>query len=813
MIVNAQTSYSIDSITGNTAICTDGTICKVYSMVLPEKYSLSESDFDKQHIKIYKALRSMPVGTYVHKQDVGIVKGFDSSFMPEDNILQRAYKKHVLGRKYLEHQCLLIFTITDLKMLEDSVVKSPVGYKENYHKQDVYRIQAFEENVRSCINIINTTKINVTALSEFDLKSYVKEYCNGFTNSNTDITFPDKENKMQILDNKYEILTVPSQEYLPDEISNIIEDTSDQEYIFYKGFLDGFGETFCYNHIYNQILFFKGHGAIKSEIESSHLTHKQNKGWSPSIEEEAEEIGDLLKEITKDSANILVQANFNLIMWSDSESELNDALESAKTIFQMNGMEFYRASEKTIQNLFLSSIIGRNVLINQDFMFEQPLKQAICLFTNTSNYVSDEIGTYYNDRIYNLPVRRDLWDLEKKRIKARNSIKIAPTGAGKSFDMLWEIFQELMMGIIVCLIEIGSSGDAFAKLFKKISVQIKFDFNTPLGVNPFKLDKGQELDNHKIMLLSALCFKFWQHKEYKEDTNTDKAMKKLIRYYYQNIHTNHSFPSFYTFLKDNRDTILQDIEIEERFFDIGSFIHVCSDFMPGGMYENVCAETDETIEEKIDNKLFIHFELSKIKQDPFLVSIMIHLINYVIDNKILKDRSKRAKIKYDEFAETQELKTTLSDDHVLATVAFLFQKIRKENGGVDIVIQSPTQLPDNEYTKNIIANHQILHVLEGNNLVYSETSRMLKLEKHDEYLMKSIENDFEADLPYSEKYLKIGTKYRNILRLQVPLEVYYAFQTEGNDWSWMQEDYKSTNDMEQTIINIINLKHENYYLN
>lgn len=808
MIVSADKAYSIESIHGNTLISTDGNIAKVYVMRMPEKFSLSEKDFDRLHINNYKAFRSMPDNSYVHKQNVGIVKYYDASHLPENNILQKAYKNHVQGTKYLQHQSLLIFTLTDLNLLAPSVVRNPIGYKERFNKKDVFKIQSFEENVRSCVSILNQGKIDLSPIDESDLILYVKEFCNGFTGENTDIDYTSETGKMNILDNKYEILTVPRQEYLPDRITNIIEDFADQDYVFYKGFMDDFGETFCYNHIYNQLLFFKGHGKIKSDIEASHLTHAQNKGWSPTIELEADDIGESLKEIAQDSSNILVQANYSLVIWSDDENELRKATEEAKTIFQMNGMEYYRASNITIQNLWLSSIIGRNSLINEKFMFEQPLKQALCLFTNTTNYGTDDTGILYNERLYGIPIKRDLWDIDKKRINARNSIKIAPTGSGKSFSMLWEIFQELMAGIIVCLIEIGSSGDVFAKLFKSISVQIKFDFDKPLGVNPFKMKPGEEIDNRKIMLLSALCFKFWQQKDYKENTDYDKAMKKLIRYYYAKVSYGHSFPSFYNFLKAHREMVLIDLEIEDRFFDMGSFLHVCEDFLPGGMYENVCADTESTLEQQIENKQFIHFELSKIKSDPFLVSIMIHLINYVIDTKILSDRSKRAKIKYDEFSETQELKTTISDDHVLASVAFLFQKIRKENGGVDIVLQSPTQLPDNEYTKNIIANHQILHVLEGNDLVYKKTRELLELNDHDEYLMKSIANDFKSDAPYSEEYLKIGNKYRNIVRLQVPREIYYAFQTEGKDWDWMQKDYEKTGDMEKTIINIIQHKNE-----
>ena len=46
-----------------------------------------------------------------------------------------------------------------------------------------------------------------------------------------------------------------------------------------------------------------------------------------------------------------------------------------------------------------------------------------------------------------------------------------------------------------------------------------------------------------------------------------------------------------------------------------------------------------------------------------------------------------------------------------SSVAFCYQKIRKENGAVYTIIQNPDQLPENEHTKNIIANTDMLFVL------------------------------------------------------------------------------------------------------
>ena len=44
------------------------------------------------------------------------------------------------------------------------------------------------------------------------------------------------------------------------------------------------------------------------------------------------------------------------------------------------------------------------------------------------------------------------------------------------------------------------------------------------------------------------------------------------------------------------------------------------------------------------------------------------------------------------------------------------------------IIQSPAQLPDNEYTKGIISNTQILYVLPTTNVVYSDVEEMFRFD-------------------------------------------------------------------------------------
>ena len=58
---------------------------------------------------------------------------------------------------------------------------------------------------------------------------------------------------------------------------------------------------------------------------------------------------------------------------------------------------------------------------------------------------------YFNDRIYQIPLKKDIWDAKKKRIPARNGIVVASTGGGKSVLTL-NIVQQLIEQGYICLL-------------------------------------------------------------------------------------------------------------------------------------------------------------------------------------------------------------------------------------------------------------------------------------------------------------------------------------------------------------------------
>ena len=210
----------------------------------------------------------------------------------------------------------------------------------------------------------------------------------------------------------------------------------------------------------------------------------------------------------------------------------------------------------------------------------------------------------------------------------------------------------------------------------------------------------------------------------------------------------------------------------------------CGEFLPGRRYENVCKDTGTDF----SGKKFIVFELTQIKQDRFLSNLVMGMIFTVIQKKLLSDRRKRGVLIFDEYGETAQMVDTATGTGIHSSVAFCYQKIRKENGAVYTIIQNPDQLPENEHTKNIIANTDMLFVLPTKEVIYQSVIDRFRLTHPGQIaLMKSMRNSFSGQRPYSECFMRLGEHYATVTRLEFSREKFLAFQTEGEIWSDLEE--------------------------
>lgn len=785
----ATSAYSIETILGNTIISKTGDISVIYELIEPECYSLSEEDMQRRHEEYMRAFTHISHG-YIHRQDIYLRAHFDGRYMPQESFISQAEAKHFHDREMLRHHTLLAFTCSSLKSLGRSYQANPLRYSEALSKEDRSKLDLFLNEVEQATSILSSLpKTSVKELEEGQLQRNIIALVNGYQQDAgmRDVLCSDK---LYIGSKVGAFFCICDENYLPDEVSVAVPDrTLGHNSNISMSMLEPLGVHLSCTHVINQIWCFKGN-QYNNQLKESVKNFGRHKSFDKDIEYKYTQLAALDEEIRSEQKK-LCEYHYNLMIVEEDEELLSRSSDKVKSILTNSGFSFYIPSHEGMYRVFIGSVLGREANLANEFFITSDLDVTLCLSPSYTLSRSDNEGIFFEDRIFNVPLLVDVWDDRKKRIPARNAIVVASTGGGKSVTTLNIIQQLIEQGVKVIVVEFGKSFYQLGQLYADRSLHIDYSPDTPLGINPFFLPQGGHPDKDKLRTLVNLILVFWRMKSISGDTPQVVSLTKLLTEYYERVDEGHSFVSFYEFIRDYGDQLLAELHIASEYFDIQSFLHVCSQFCAGNYYENVCAPSP--LEKEIASKDFIIFELTQIKKDPFLVSVIMSILFDTIESKILSDRSQRGMLVFDEYAESQAIKDSHSGADIHSTVAFCYQKLRKENGAIMTIIQSPAQLPDNEYTKGIISNTQILYVLPTTNVVYSDVEEMFRFDsKAKKNLMRSIKNDFASKRKYSEVFISFGDKDFKVLRLELSPEKFLAFQTDGSLWQELQERAKET---------------------
>ena len=801
MKVHSAEIYGFLGFIGNAALSKSGSVSLCFYLTCPEPYTLGRESITHYQNEYERALKYMPAGSYLHKQDVFIKKKYRSSrHFDNSNFLQRAQARHFEGREYLEHHCIISFSISGLDSLEPAYEKNPLAYKESLHDKDKARLTEFFDAVEGAVIVLRKLPgMGLRPLQKWELQQYVVQYVNGFPDDDgmRDIYFG---RDMDIGEARGAAFVICEEKYLPDEIPSYIEDDTlpKANTALFMPPLEKLGIHLLVNHTINQVIFFEGNTKLKAELQVRADDFYHHRRFSQEVALAAERLKAMNKEVLEEQA-ILCRGHFSILVWDPDDTVLTAAKDKIREVFQMGDWKHYKPSYEWLQNLFIGTVIGRQNKLDPSYYFLTELSILTTLFTHYGPFRDDAEGILFNDRLRQIPLRVDIWDEAKTRIPARNSLYIASTGGGKSSTCNSTIEEELLQNMKLICVEFGKSFQTITRLYPERSYHVDYDGSSPLGVNPFYIRDRDELTMDKIKTLTVLVLKFWREKEIKEDAKQYVSLMKVLRDYYERTSDGHSFPHFYSYVKDNISEILDRQEIPSDYFDVGSFLHICSEFMPGGVYENVC-RMEGSNEDIIRQKDLVVFELTRIKKDPFLVSIVLTILFDVVENKILSNRAVRGKLYLDEYAETAALKDDFTGEDVHSTVSFFFQKLRKENGAISAVIQSPAQLPDNNYTRSIIANTQLLYVFQTTESVYQDIIDIFKIKDPGHIqLMKSLRNDFSGPRRYAEVFIRFMDLHAVVVRLEFSREKFYAFQTDGKDWQALDNMYRAGMSMEEAI--------------
>ncbi len=790
--INVAAYHPIVDVQENVIFANNGNVVLCYSGNLPEIYSLSEKDFEDIHGAWFQAIKSLPTGCVVHKQDVYLKRNFSSENLPNKTFLEKATHKHFKGREYMEHKCYLFLILTKNKALNNSKYINPFKKvtKTIVPEMDD-TIHSFLGAVSDSISFINNSrKMEFTPLDSKEIQSITNGFFNGFNEGfDTDIILEKKE--LNIGENYFDVLSINSELCFGENVqsSKTNEHFTSDDFVFHQGFIDGLGLTLNENHIVNQIIYLddkqKWRKILDKKIEE--LNKSSNFGSQNKVV--LKKIQYIQDQINSDDNARVIRGHLNIIYWDKEVKNLEKISSKIKTEFkELDIIPYYPRGEER-KNYILNSYCCFSSNFSNDDLYVTDLKHALCLLVNNTNYKSDATGVIFNDREHNIPVLKDVWDDKKKRIKARNFAIFAPTGEGKSFlanNILRQYFES---GVRLVIIDLGGSYTKFAKLYPQQYAVLRYESGKNLGINPFYISDLKDLTPERLEDLSVFLFELFAS-DLKVTKAQSVSVKKILRHYYKQIKTDHSLSSFYAFIETNQDSLLKKLKIHSDYFNITNFLHIMSEYVGDGLY-SFLFEVSEDQTYKIEDKRLIVFELDEVKDNKEILSVMLKLIKSAIQRTIWKNRAEKGIILFDEFAKQ------LKFENVLESVEFYYQAIRKQNGAIGIILQSINQLPNNSTSASILENTQVIYSLH-NEKGYDELQKRLNLSSHDLNQLKSIKNNLSGPRKYTEMFIKIG-KESNIFRLEVPKQVYAAYLTDGAENEEIMKLYGKHQNMEKAI--------------
>jgi len=790
--INLSAYQSIADIQNNIIFANNGNVVLCYEGNLPEIYSLSEKDFEDMHGAWFQALKSLPVGTVVHKQDVYLKKSYTSEQLPNKTFLEKATHDHFKGREYMEHRCFLFFVLTKNKALNNPKYVNPFRkVSKSIIRELDDTVQRFIGSVNDSVSFINNSrKMEFSPLDADSIQNLTNGYFNGFNEGfDTDILLEKKN--VNIGENYFDALAINSELCFGESVqsSKTNEKFTSDDFVFHQGFIDGIGLTLNESHIVNQILYLddkqKWRKLLDKKVEE--LNKSSNFGSQNKVV--LGKIQHILDQINADDNARIIRGHLNIVYWDKNAANLSRIGSKIKTEFkELDIIPYYPRGEER-KNYILNSYCCFSSNFSNNDLYVTDLKHALCLFINNTNYKSDDTGIIFNDREHNIPVLKDVWDEHKKRIKARNFAIFAPTGEGKSFlanNILRQYFES---GVRLVIIDLGGSYTKFAKLYPEQYTVLRYESGKNLGINPFYISDINDLTPERLEDLSVFLFELFAS-DLKVTKAQSVSVKKILRHYYDSTLENHSLDGFYHFIERNQKDLLGQLKIHPDYFNVTGFLHVMSEYVGDGLY-SFLFEVSEDQTYKIEDKRLIVFELDEVKDNKEILSVMLKLIKSAIQRTIWKNRAEKGIILFDEFAKQ------LKFENVLESVEFYYQAIRKQNGAIGIILQSINQLPNNSTSASIIENTQVIYSL-NNEKGYAELVKRLNLSSHDLNQLKSIKNNLSGKRKYTEMFIKIG-KESNIFRLEVPKEVYAAYLTDGKENEEIMKLFEKHQDMEKAI--------------
>ncbi|RBQ06798.1 TraG family conjugative transposon ATPase [Pedobacter miscanthi] len=774
-----------------------GDLTIAFRVALPELFTLSERDYDSYHKAWVKAIRVLPSGTVLHKQDWFLESKFKADFSLEHSFLSGASERFFNERPFLDHECYVFLTSRPAGRKLSSSAYSNILRKGIVPSQvlDPAVFGAFLDYAGQFSRILSDSGfVSLVRLTDDELAGtankpgLLERYCFLLGRDEmsvvSDIHLRDE---IRVGDKRCELYTLSDAEDLPGLCGpriNYDKYSSDRSK-FSIGFASPLGSLLSCNHIYNQYVFIGDSQKTIKRLEAKKLRLQSLSAYSRENALSRDATNDFLNEAVA-SQRLPVKAHFNVLVWSDDKVKALDLKNLVSSA--MAGLDAVAKLETDGQaQVWWAGLPGNEADFPMNDTFDTFLEQAACFFNLETGYQSSlsPFGIRLGDRLTGKPVHVDISDepWEKGVITNRAKLLIGPSGSGKSFAVNHMMRSYYEQGAHCILVDIGHSYKGLCELVG--GYYFTYSEEDPIKFNPFFLSQGDVMDTEKKESIKTLLLALWKKDDEPYRRSEYVAISNALKLYYEHLSVRPDifpcFNSFYEFLMSEYMQVLSDGKVKEKDFDIGNFLYVLNPYYRGGEFDYLlnAAKNLDMLTER-----FIVFELDNVKDHPILFPVVTLIIMEMVISKMRKLKGIRKVVLI------EECWKAIAKEGMAEYIRYLFKTMRKFFGEPIVVTQEIEDVISSPIVKQAIINNADCKILLDQSKYqnkFDQVQELLGLTDKEKALVLSMNKANEVGGKYKEIFISLGGQMSKVYRTEVSLEEYLAYTTEEREKIRVQE--------------------------
>lgn len=775
----------------------NGDITIALQLELPEIFSLSNQDYETLHMAWLKAIKVLPPGTVLHKQDWFIDERFQAKFDPEsENFLMNSSDRFFNERPYLDHQCYLMITFkargrkpasSAFSNLIRSTITPPDATDEKQRQQAFSTIGQFSR-ILSDGGFLNMTLLSEAQLTGSEatqgiIERYLSLSAKEATPVLRDIAFkPDWKIGME----HCLLFSLSDPDDLPATCGPRVnyDKYSTDRSKFSIGFASPLGQLLPVNHIYNQYMVIGDSPKTLKRMEEKRRRLQSLSTYSRENTIGRDATAAFLNEAIAE-ARTPIKAHFNVLCWTADREQLKDLRN--KTASALARMQVVPREESTgAPQLFWAGIPGNEAELPENDCFDTFAEQASCFLNMETAYRSSKsrFGIRLGDRLSGVPIHVDISDeLMGKVIQNRNKIVVGGSGSGKSVFMNHLAHSYVQQGAHCFIIDVGHSYEGLCKLLN--GYYFTYSEENPIRFNPFYIPDGDVLDTEKRESIKTLLVALWKQHDERFRRSEYVAISNALQSYYNHLSRQPDiFPCFNSFYEFVQEHFVQELEtdgVKDRDFDIHNFLYVLRPYYRGGEFDYLLNATENL---DVLHQPFVVLEIDAVKDHPILFPVISLVAMELFISKMRKLKGVRKVIVI------EEAWKAIAKSGMAEFMKYLYKTVRKYFGEAITVTQEIDDIISSPIIKEAIINNsdcKILLDMKKFQNKFEAIQSVLGMTDKGRDLLLSVNRANDPDRRYREIYIELGNQLMKVYRYEPSPEEYYAYSTEQSEKLKVQE--------------------------